>query len=74
MKYGKLSKFGQFVVDLRGYNLYKGSRPLDKWEAFEMTNKTARDIIDGKCRITAMINHDYVKFMNRNKTDAEWTM
>jgi len=62
-KYEKLSEFGEFLVGLRGYLLYKGDRLLDTWEAFEMTNKTAKEIINEPSIFSVHVDYDYTSFM-----------
>jgi len=62
-KYEKLSKFGEFLAGLRGHLLYKGDRLLDKWEAFEMTDKTPKEIINGESRFTLSVDHEYKSYM-----------
>ena len=61
--YEKSSEFCEFLVGLRGYLLYKGDRLVDKWEAFEMTNMTAKEIINEPSIFNISVDHEYKSFM-----------
>ena len=59
----ELTPFAKFFFGLRGYDLYskRTKLPLDKWEAFDLTDNTVMEIITGKCaRIEARKDYNFL--------------
>lgn len=56
----KMTKFGQFLTALKGYDLYFKGRLVEKWQAFHLIDDNHKSILNGTTQIQTFLTRPHL--------------